>query len=184
MAPLILAAISLASKFAPEVVQYMTGSESAGVIAEKVLDVAKEVTGIPSNEGAIAAIEADPALALQFKTKVMEHESAMEQMYLTDVQSARARDMVFIEKGKTNTRANWMLAVTVAGIVGCVWVMVAHNLSADSAIGGILIFLIGKLVGNWEAAFNFEYGTTRGSRTKDDTIASQARSLIKRGKPD
>lgn len=170
MAPAVIAAISLAAKFAPEVIAYLTGDEKSGQVAEAVINTARQVTGLKDPAEIEAFLAADAEKAREFQLKLLEQETEFHKMYLADVQSARERDVKLAQAGIKNTRANWMLAITVAGIVAAVWVMVAFELSADSAIGGVLIFLIGKLVGNWESAFAFEFGTTRSSKDKDDTI--------------
>lgn len=171
MAPLVLTAISLAAKFAPEVIRHLTGSDQSAEVAQTVIDTARAVTGLQDPVEIEAALSANAEAARQFKEKVMEYEKELEAMHLADVQSARERDVKLAQVGIRNTRANWMLFTTVTGIVAAVWVMVNFNLSADTAIGGVLIFLIGKLTGNWEAAFAFEFGTTRSSKEKDTTIS-------------
>lgn len=72
----------------------------------------------------------------------------------------------------SNRRATIMLLLTYIGMVGCVAVMLVRDVDANSAIGGVIIFLVGKLCGNWETAFNYEFGTSKSSKAKDDTIAS------------
>lgn len=72
----------------------------------------------------------------------------------------------------SNRRASVMLVLTYVGIFVCIGVMLFKEVDANSAIGGALLFLLGKLSGNWETAFNYEFGTSKSSKAKDDTIAS------------
>lgn len=88
-----------------------------------------------------------------------------------DTASARSRDVDLIKiTGKTNRRADIMLALTYIGLVALVACMLLRDINANSALGGIVVLLIGKLIGQWETGFQFEFGTNRSSKGKDDTI--------------
>lgn len=90
-----------------------------------------------------------------------------------DTASARARDVELIKiTGKSNRRADIMLGLTYLGLAALVTCMLVRDIDANSALGGIVVLLIGKLISQWETGFQFEFGTTRGSKTKDDTIKS------------
>jgi hypothetical protein len=158
------------AQFAPAVIKWVTGSDKAEEVAGKVIDVAKAVTGRETPDAALAAIQADPALAIEFRKAVMANELEYDRMYLADVQSARDRDVKLHQAGYKNIRASWMLTVTFIGIVGLVLLMVIKDIDANTAIGGVVLMLVGKLIGNWETAFNFEFGTTRTNKEKDETI--------------
>lgn len=169
MDPLTLTAIKLAASFAPSIIGYFKGDNAADV-ASKVIAVAQTVTGTVTPDAAVAALNEDPALAREFQLKVMQQEAVFEQMYLADVQSARARDIELAKVGHKNRRADIMLALTYLGIVALISVMLIRDIDANSALGGIVILVIGKLISQWETGFSFEFGTTRANKTKDDTI--------------
>lgn len=63
-----------------------------------------------------------------------------------------------------------MLALTYVGLVGLMTLMVVKDIDANTALGGAVLLLIGKLIGQWETGFQFDFGSTRASRTKDATI--------------
>lgn len=86
-----------------------------------------------------------------------------------DRSSARIRDSEFIKKGLTNHRANVMffLAVVMVGIL--VWI-VWKDQSINEYVKGIFTLVLGRFLGYLDNIYNFEFGTTRGSREKDDTI--------------
>jgi sugar (pentulose or hexulose) kinase len=54
MAPIALAT-TLAAQFVPELLRYLTGSEKAGAVAERVIEIAGEVTGKAAAETGLAA---------------------------------------------------------------------------------------------------------------------------------
>lgn len=86
-----------------------------------------------------------------------------------DRSSARIRDAEFIKKGLTNHRANLMffLAVVMVGLL--VWI-VWKDQSINEYVKGIFTLVLGRFLGYLDNIYNFEFGTTRGSREKDDTI--------------
>jgi hypothetical protein len=88
---------------------------------------------------------------------------------VADRDSARVRDAEFIKKGATNHRANVMffLAVVMVGIL--VWI-VWKDQSINEYVKGIFTLVLGRFLGYLDNIYNFEFGTTRGSREKDDTI--------------
>lgn len=98
---------------------------------------------------------------------------AADNLEFQDVAGARARDVDLMKTtGHTNKRANIMLGFVVLGLVALVTMMAVMHISADTALGGVVFMLIGKLIANWDSAFSFEFGTTRSSKTKDETISA------------
>ncbi|AUL55010.1 3TM-type holin [Burkholderia pseudomallei] len=76
--PLIPIAMALA-QFAPMIAGWLGGSNAENVAA-KVVGVAQAVTGTSTPDAARAAIEADPNLAMQFQTKIVESQVEMAQI--------------------------------------------------------------------------------------------------------
>lgn len=162
--------LALASQFAPSIIKYFTNSETAGAVAGQVIDIAKTVTGKGTPEEAIVAMQADPALAIQFKTAVMANDSDLEKAYLADRQNARERDVKLAEAGRRNVRADVMVIMDVVGLVACLIVLgffrgdmpgeVVALLSSIASIFGLCL----------RDAHQFEFGSSRSSQTKDVTI--------------
>ena len=72
-------ALTLA-KFAPSLVRWISGSDKAGAVAQKAVDIAQAVTGKSTPEAAVSALEADPNLALQYHKAVLDQETTFEQL--------------------------------------------------------------------------------------------------------
>lgn len=66
------------AKFVPGIIGLLKGSD-AEKKAEEVLDLAKQVTGQDDSEAAVEALEADPALLVQYKEALLNHTLAMRQ---------------------------------------------------------------------------------------------------------
>lgn len=170
MAPLIPIALSLAGEFAPSLIKYFTNSDTAAAVAEQVVGIARTVTGAESPDAALAAIKADPALAIQFKTSVMANETELQRMYLADVQSARDRDARIQAAGMRNHRANALAGMAVSLVIVCL-VVVVWSSGMDEFAKATITLILGRALGWVEQIFSFEFGTTRSSKVKDDTIS-------------
>lgn len=170
MDPLTLTAIKLAASFAPSIIGYFKGDNAADV-ASKVIAVAQTVTGTVTPDAAVAALNEDPALAREFQLKVMQQEAVFEQMYLTDVQSARTRDVELAKAGMKNTRAN-VLAATAMVLVLVGLAVVVWTSGMDDFAKASVSLIIGRSLGWVEQVFSYEFGSTRSSATKDATISN------------
>lgn len=78
------------AEYVPDVVKWVTGDSKDEAIADKVLDVAKKVTGQESESGALEAIKADPNLALEYQKAVMA--------------DSHVKDKIDLEKYKEDTK--------------------------------------------------------------------------------
>jgi hypothetical protein len=164
--------ISLALSLAPLVpnlVKWITGSDKSATVAEKVVDVAKAVSGLPDPVDAVQAILADPALALKYQETIAAMEADLEKAYLADRQSARQRDTDYIKAGRHNWRADILAALAVAGLIICVW-FVARDTDMPERATNAIMFVAGVLAAAVRDVYSFEFGSSRGSKEKDDAL--------------
>lgn len=145
----------------------------------------------PTPENVAAAI-ADPALQAKLlelqetnradiqkmlitrDISVLTEEGKEQAQVLADKQSARARDMALITAGKTNVRADLMLAGAYISVALIVTVLAVCHIDPAGAIFALLLMLATKFAGNIGTAFDFEYGSSRGSVDKGAIMATQA----------
>lgn len=174
MDPITLA-ITLAAQYAPSIVKYLTGSNTAGEVAGQVIDIAKTVTGRSDPQEAANAIALDPALAVQFQTAVMASEADLEKAYLADRVNARERDVELAKLGRKNIRADIMVALDVIGLIACLVVLCLFRDKIPGETVG-LISTIASIFGLClRDAHQFEFGSSRSSMQKDDTIKNLTR---------
>lgn len=76
--PLIPIAMALAN-FAPMIAGWLGGSKAQDV-ATKVVGIAQAVTGQSAPDAALAAIQADPSLSLQFQKAVLDNQAQLAQI--------------------------------------------------------------------------------------------------------
>lgn len=166
----IMAGIGLALEFAPDIIRWISG-DNAGDVAEKVAETAMKVTGTNNVNAAHTALSKDPKLVAEFNISMQEMKNDLEKAYLADRQDARARDEKFIEQGRENWRANIMLAMAFvfAGVIYSYLALVddlAQNVAiALGTAGGMALKMIGD-------AFQFEFGSSRGSKNKDNILSN------------
>lgn len=171
MAPLLVPLAMQLGQFVPSILKLMTGSDKVEEIAGKVVDVARAVTGIADPKFAVEAIQTDPSKMMEFQLAMGAQQGAFEQMYLTDRQDARKRDVEFIHAGKRNVRADIMVLLDVIGLIACLAVLCFYR----DRIPGEAVGLISTVAATFglclRDAHQFEFGSTRASKAKDDTIS-------------
>lgn len=86
-----------------------------------------------------------------------------------DRDSARLRDAEFVKKGTRNFRADVMVAVAAIAVAWMVY-LVWSSPSLDEYVKGIVTLVLGRFLGYLDNIYSFEFGTTRGSQSKDETI--------------
>ena len=86
-----------------------------------------------------------------------------------DRDSARGRDVEFIKRGMTNNRANVMFFLAVCMVALLVWI-VWKDPNINEYVKGIFTLVLGRFLGYLDNIYSFEFGTTRGSKEKDETI--------------
>ncbi len=172
MALPLIAIASLLGQYAPGVVKLLTGSTKAEAVAAHVIGIAKTVTGTDTGAAALRAIQTDPAKMIDFQLAMDRRQHDLEQLYLADVQSARAmqiaalgQDDVFSKRFVYYFAAAWSLFSMVYFMAVTFWPPPADGArTADTILGVLIASVIGVM-------FAYFYGTTRGSKTKDETIA-------------
>ena len=169
----ITTAMALA-QFAPQIIRWVTGSDKAAEAAGKVVDIAEAVTG-QGGMAAVDALRADPAMVLQFRTSLMQVEADLDKAYLADRADARARDVALAQAGRNNRRADVMIVGAVVGLLACLFVLVRFQGQVPGEVVGIVSTIAGLFGACLRDAFQFEFGSSRGSADKTDLIARMQR---------
>jgi hypothetical protein len=86
-----------------------------------------------------------------------------------DRDSARERDAWFVKMGSHNYRADLMFLLAVCMIAALVYI-VWKDPDINEYVKGIFTLVLGRFLGYLDNIYNFEFGTTRGSKNKDETI--------------
>lgn len=168
--PIIPIAMALA-QFAPSLMKYFgAGSESVAV-AEEVVGIAATITGGKTPTESVEILQANPELQHAFSMAVLSQSGDLEKAYLADRQGARDRDMSFTAAGKRNHRADALVLLAIGIIVLLIYI-IWQTTELNEYIKGTFTFLLGRFTGYLDNIYNFEFGTTRTSKSKDDVISS------------
>jgi hypothetical protein len=167
VAPLLIAgAMALAKEFIPGLADHIFG-DKVGKVAGQVIDAAEQITGTGDPNDALTALKADPKLALEFKQNMASLQVDLDKAYLADRQNARDRDVKLKQAGYQNVRADFMLTGAFASFVAIVYFAWDGRLDMPDQIFALLNMAAGMLLGMIKDAFQFEFGSSRGSKEKD-----------------
>ena len=168
--PLIQAAMAL-SQFAPIIGEWL-GGEKTKTISNAVTDIAKNVTHTSNESDAIEKLKSDKNLVQEFKKAVLKAETEIELAILKDKENARTRDIAIINSGRKNNRADIMVVSAAFGLIGCLITIVLYQDKLPGEAVGIISTIAGIFGSCLKDAYNFEFGSSRGSKEKDQTVAS------------
>lgn len=160
------------AQFAPSLIKLFTGSDKAAEVAEKVVDVAKAVTGTQTGEAALEELKANPDKVIEFRTAILAQQADLEKAYLADVSDARKRDIELRQvTGGRNARADAMVGGAVIGLIACLLVLAFFKDRVPGEVVGIVSTIAGIFGACLRDAFQFEFGSSRGSREKDVALS-------------
>ena len=167
-------ALRVASQFAPGLIRHLAG-DRAGDIAQSILNLGRQVTGIDDPEEIQRMLQEDVTLAHDFRMRAVELELEEERAHLADRQGARDMRLELARLGRTD----WMMyAVGLIVVLGLVAVVLAIFVTPDLSDEqlNLLNVLGGGLLAGFMAVVQYFFGSSRGSKNKD----SQIQSLIDR----
>lgn len=171
---IITTAMALA-QLAPTAVRWLTGSEKAEAAAEKVVDIARQVTGEADPQVSLQTLQADPAALMEFRRAISAQEAELDREFLADRQNARGRDIELHQAGYRNTRADIMVALDVVGLIACLVVIALYREALPGEVVGIISTVAGIFGACLRDAHQFEFGSSRGSREKDALLSQGAK---------
>ncbi|PRF91710.1 hypothetical protein C6Q23_10080 [Burkholderia multivorans] len=187
--PLIPIAMALA-QFAPMIAGWLGGSKAEDV-ATKVVNVAQSITGQSAPDAALAAIQADPNLALQFQKAVLDQQvqlaqaaGALEQARLSyekDIYTAEAADRDSARRLAAKQPNDWMRPLLAIGILAlttyivyCVMSGQSESIIKDRTAALTVGTLIGYVISELKQVFGFYFGMTKDASAQSHTITQFA----------
>ncbi len=175
--PMILpAAIAIAAEFFPLLATRLGGKRGERIAAQ-VVDVAATVAGVPADASArdiVASLKKDPARVEALRVRLAEIDMQSHEAEIRDRESARAYQVSLGPGGRM--RGNVMLAGVVVGLVACVVGAALAPLGAGQL--ALVTTIAGALLKMLSDAFAFEFGSSAGSKEKDQQIERFQKALI------
>lgn len=134
------------SQVVPGLIRWISGDDQskAAKVADQVVSVAKAVTGRESGEDALAAVRADPALALQLQQAWMSHEIELtreETRQLAEINATMraesAADDAYVRRWRPTF--GYAVAATWSAVMAAVaWAIVADPAQAPAIIAALV----------------------------------------------
>ena len=166
--PLLMLGLELAKLAAPWVAEKISGSPKGAEVAQVLIGAAEAVTG-KSGDAALDALSKDPALLLQYQSKILTEETVRIQAILADVQNARGTMERLASMGSSLA---WGAAVVSALVVVANMVMGYYiftdaippqNKDLAMLYAGSLLAALGGVIAFWT-------GSSYGSIQKTDAL--------------
>ena len=171
MAPLLALAAQLIPFVLPKVAKALGGS-NAEKVAETVVGIAEAVTG-KKGQDAVEAVKANPETALAFLQGQMAQETRLEELMVEDRKDARDRDKEYVKAGRRNYRADVMVICDFLGLVVCLVVLAIFYKELPGEATALISTVISIFGLCLRDAHQFEFGSSRSSRDKDNLLAKQ-----------
>lgn len=133
-------AMSLAT-FVPQLAKWITGSDKAEQVAQKAVDIAQAITGKVTGDEALQALQADPALVLQFRKAVLDQAVQFEQLAVqnaADINATMRAETAAEHWPSYSWRPSIGFAVAFDLVMSSVIVVVAY--------GGVMFFKVDATV--------------------------------------
>lgn len=108
-------------------------------------------------------------LEMKLKSEEAERGFRYSELEYKDRDSARARDADIVKATGKNYRANAMFMLAVIVICALV-LLIWRDPNINEYMKGIVTLVLGRFLGYLDNIYSFEFGTTRGSQSKDSTI--------------
>jgi hypothetical protein len=141
------------------------------VTIEKIISVAKQVTNSDTTEGIVRGLNHDPEARQKFECSLVQIEKEINEIQAKDRDSARKRDITMLQHGFYNVRADIMVVCAALGLAACLFSLVFYQTSMPGEAVGIISTIAGIFGACLKDAYAFEFGSSRGSKNKDEQVA-------------
>lgn len=163
-------ALTLAARYAPDFIKYLTNSDTAGNVATVVLEAAREVKGTHPDAPVPADMTNDQAD--DFRNLLYGQEKELITLANADRADARARDIALHASGHRNVRADLMVLLDVVGLITCLVVLCFWRDQIPGEVVGLISTIAATFGLCLRDAHQFEFGSSRTSKEKDQTISN------------
>jgi len=190
MIAIALTLAQMAGALAPTIAGWLGGPKAADV-ATKVVDVAKAVTGQPTADASLAAIQADPNLALQFQKALLDQQTQLAQIaaqreqaqmnYEQAIYAAEAGDRANARDLAAKQPNDFMRPVLGLGIVSAtiaVSILIimgyADSVIKDTTAALTVGTVLGYLFSESKSVLGFYFGMTKDGSAQTQAITNFA----------
>jgi muramidase (phage lysozyme) len=192
-APFLMAALPALLQIAPDLVR-LFGREGSRVserniaVVEKVTEMAKEITGKDTVEGAVVELEKSPEKQAEFRETVaasmdelvgmISRLSQMDEASRDAAARRAAADRVVGDLAPLMVdRQFWMYAGTSMAVLIALAVAVWTKAPSEVTVGLLVLFtgMVNKTIDRWGTMVEYRFGSSSGSQAKDVLLAEEIR---------
>lgn len=179
MAPFIAAAIPALLQAAPDLIRIFgkgERSERNAQAAEKVAQIARAVTGEPTVEGAVGAIQTNPELTQKFQEAVRqqwfdlldmaERVQKSDQEAIREARTFNAGEPFLLDTPFLKLRFVHLLSLILVGFSG--WFAISHWADLTGELRGAIITLM--VIAGWNGVRDYWMGSSEGSNRKTEMM--------------
>ncbi len=167
----ILAFAHALTELAPLISRWL-GGEQSEKRAHKITDIAKEITGEKDPLQVLQSLKADPKLVIDFQQAILKMAHEVDLAEYKDRESARLRDIALAQAGRSNLRADIMVISAALGLIACLITITLYRTSLPGEAVGIISTIAGIFGACLKDAYAFEFGSSRGSKLKDNKLSA------------
>lgn len=170
MTPAMWGIFTILARIFPEVLNVVQSKKPEDSI-KTIISEAQKIVGAQDPKIFEKNIQHQPALVLELHRTFQ----AMETLRIKDRQDARHRDLSMTQKYGVNRRADVMVLAAALGLLVALGTLIAHHHSLPGEAIGIISTIAGIFGSCLKDAYAFEFGSSRGSKTKDEQVAAALR---------
>ncbi len=169
MNPFLITAASFLIPLFPSISKWLT-QEHHEKILPKVLEIASQITRTQSPSQMARCFSGNPEFSTQFEKKLIELEKDFLLAESLERQSARNRDVALLQTGHKNIRADIMVIAAALGLSACLLILTFYRENLPGEAVGIISTVAGIFGSCLKDAYAFEFGSSRGSKNKDQHV--------------
>lgn len=148
-----------------------TKSYSVEAVSKTIVSLAKSITGSSTINGSMNKLSNNTELQNKLQESIIKNEYEIELSIITDRQNARLRDIEYLKSNGHNRRADIMVVSAALSLIFCL-IVIVYCKNIPGEIVGIISTMAGIFGSCLKDAYSFEFGSSRGSKEKDITVAS------------
>ncbi|OJW50578.1 MAG: hypothetical protein BGO67_05750 [Alphaproteobacteria bacterium 41-28] len=159
------------TEFVPLMARWFGGEEGEKA-AHKVVGVAESITGEKDPLRILQTLKADAKLVAEFQQAILKMDHELDLAQYKDRESARLRDIALAQAGRSNLRADIMVLSAALGLISCLVTITLYRTSLPGEAVGIISTIAGIFGSCLKDAYAFEFGSSRGSKLKDNKLSA------------
>jgi hypothetical protein len=172
----------IASAFIPmvPVIGKLLGGDDSERMAENIVKSAKTLAGVQDPSQLLDAITSSPQILFEFYKEMETLSEKTLGHQQQDRSSARIRDTSIVQMKRRNLRGDIMVLSALVGLMGCMTALTLFKVNLSGEVIGIVSTIAGIFGSCLKDAYAFEFGSSRGSKEKENHLIEMLGDLLNR----